>query len=291
MTEKNQYISNDTKGNLVLIGGAEDKRRDKRILKRILNLNNADNIVIIPSASSSPKGISDDYYYAFRKLGAKKINTLDIRKKSEADKMEHLEKIESAELIFFTGGDQVKLVNILGNTKLLKNILIKYKEGATIAGTSAGAAAASDPMIYDGDYRGLTKGSIQHSEGFGFINNLTIDTHFIARGRLLRLSQFLTTGLSQKGIGLGEDTAIIIYPSEHFEVLGSGVVTVVNGKDITYNNYEKIDTNNRLNINGLKIGFLHEGCIFDLNDWKVVSTCLADYQQVPIEIMTPRMNI
>ncbi len=290
MIREDRYINNDTKGNLVLIGGAEDKRRDKRILKRILELNNAENIVIIPSASSYPKRLSDDYFYAFRKLGAKNINTLDIRQQSEADKEEYLEKINNAHLIFFTGGDQVKLVRILEDTKLINSIKNKFHEGSTIAGTSAGAAAASDQMIYNGNDHGLTKGSIQHSKGFGFIKNITIDTHFIARGRLLRLSQFLTTGLSQKGIGLGEDTAVIIFPTGNFEVLGSGVVTVVDAKDITYTNYEKIDINNLVNINGLKIGFLQQGSVFDLNKWKVVSTCIEDHKQVPVEITGPRLN-
>jgi len=291
MDIENRYISKGIQGNLVLIGGAEDKRRDKKILKRILELNKAQNIVIIPTATSYPKSLAEDYFYAFSKLGAKNINTLDIRSKSEADREEYLESINKADLIFFTGGDQVTLVRVLDNTKLLERIKIRFSHGATIAGTSAGAAAASDPMIYDGDDHGLTKGSIQHSKGFGFINNITIDTHFIVRGRLLRLSQFLITGLSQKGIGLGEDTAVIIYPTGKFEVLGSGVVTVVDATDISYTNYEKIDVNNLLSINGLNLGFLNEGCVFDLNTWKVVSACIADYKFAPVEIMTPRLNL
>ena len=288
--ERNRYLEKNTKGNLVLIGGAEDNRRDKRVLKRIIELNNATNIVVIPSASSYPSSLAEEYRYAFRDLGIEEINIFDIREKSEADKSEYLEKIRESDLIFFTGGDQVKLVNILDGTELIDIIKTMYRNGSTIAGTSAGAAAASDPMIYDGDNRGLTKGKLHYSKGFGFIRNLTVDTHFIVRERLLRLSHFMATGMSNKGIGLGEDTAIFIYPSEYFEILGSGVITVVDGKDITYHDYEKIETNNRLNINGLKIGFLHEGCVFDLNRWKIISSSPVDDKKLTVEVATPRLN-
>ena len=200
-------ISNETKGHLVLIGGNEDKVRNREILQRIVNINNVKNIAVIPTASRYyPRQLGDKYRSAFSKLGVKKIEILDIRSAKEADREENYEKIQASDCIFFTGGDQVRLVEILQNTKLLQVIKDEYQNGKTIAGTSAGAAAASNPMIFDGDEMGFLKGSVNHGEGFGFIENFTVDTHFITRGRISRLTQFLLRGYSNFGIGFAEDT-------------------------------------------------------------------------------------
>ena len=267
--KENLFKAYTKKGFLVLIGGAEDKRDNKHILKRTLELNNAKNIAVIPSASSYPVGVAEDYIYAFRDLGAETVNVIDVRDHSEADNEDFLTKIDAADLIFFTGGDQVKLFNTFKGTALIERIIQKHNEGTTIAGTSAGAAAAGDPIFCDGDYNGLKKGSIHISEGFGFIKNVTIDTHFVNRGRLGRLTQFLCTGISKRGIGLGEDTAIIVYPTNYFEVIGSEMVSVLSTEDITYTNYDEIETGEPIAIDGLKVGFLQTGSVFNLDTWRV----------------------
>lgn len=271
--KENLFKSDSRKGYLVLIGGAEDKRDNKIILKRTVELNNSKNISIIPTASNYPAGLAEDYHYAFRDIGVENIYTIDIRDKADADNSDYKEKINNSDLIFFTGGDQAKLVNTLKGTEILKIIFEKYNTGCTIAGTSAGAAAAGDPIFYDGDYEGLKKGSIRISEGFGFIKNVTIDTHFVNRGRLGRLTQFLCTGKSSKGIGLGENTAIIIYPSNYFEVIGAEMVTVLSTDEVTYNNYDEISDSDPIIIDGLKVGFLQHGSIFNLNKWKIETSC------------------
>ena len=262
----------DKKGYLVLIGGAEDRKTDKVVLRKVVELNNAKTAVIIPSASEYPKGLAEDYVRAFKDLGVEKFFTFDIRNKSEADKIEYLEQIMQADLIFFTGGDQFKLVNVFLDTFLFEKIKERFSKGATIAGTSAGAAAACDPIIFDGDDRGLRKSAIHHSRGFGFIKNTTIDTHFVNRGRLGRLTQFLCSGLSTRGIGLGEDTAIVVNPDDVFEVIGSEMVTVVNTSETSYSNYNKINDNDPIVINDIRVGFLQPGSIFDLKKWKVISS-------------------
>lgn len=290
MKEGKRYIYKNAKGHLVLIGGAEDKNGEKTVLKSITDINDPKTAVIIPTASSYPSGLADDYRYAFRGLGVENIEIFDIRDKTEADKEEYLKNVESADLIFFTGGDQVKLVDIIGGTKLFELIYAKYLNGCTIAGTSAGAAAASDHMIYDGDDHGLVKGTVRTKKGFGFLKNITIDTHFIARDRLLRLSQLLNTGINTKGIGLGEDTAIIIEPSGIFRVTGSGVITIVDAAKISYSNYENIDIDNLLNINGLNIGFLQKGSVFDLENWKVICSSSEGSNDAMQEILRHRLN-
>ena len=263
--------NSDKKGYLVLIGGAEDRKNEKIVLRKVVELNNAKTVVIIPSASCYPKGLAEDYVYAFRDLEVGVSHIFDIRDKSEADNPEYLEKIDHADLIFFTGGDQHKLVDTFAGTTMLRKIRECNLRGVTIAGTSAGAAAACDPIIYDGDSGGLRKGTIHFSEGFGFIRNVTIDTHFVSRGRLGRLTQFLSSGKSKKGIGIGEDTAIVINSDDVFEVIGSEMVTVVNTEDITFSNYNQLNENEPICINDIKIGFLQAGSIFDLKNWKIVN--------------------
>jgi cyanophycinase len=259
-----------SRGYLVLIGGAEDKKGDKIILSRIVKLNNAKNAVVIPTASNYPKGLAEDYERAFRELGVENISILDIREKLEAENLEYIAKVEAADLIFFTGGDQLRLVNILSETTLIAAIREKYRNGATVAGTSAGAAASCDPMIFDGDSESLKKGNIRYGTGFGFIKNITIDTHFVNRGRLGRLTQFLCSGNCYKGIGLGENTALILNGDDIFEVIGSEMITVVNTSDVSFSNYKDIKDNDPIVINDIKIGFLQSGSYFDINQWKVV---------------------
>jgi cyanophycinase len=270
-------VSNtNKKGSLVLIGGAEDRKTDKVILRKVVALNNAKTAVIIPTASAYPVGLAEDYVRAFKDIGVPNLFTFDIRDKKETEKIEYLEQLMQADLIFFTGGDQFKLVNVFLDTFLFEKIKERYSQGVTIAGTSAGAAAACDPIIFDGDDRGLRKGTIHHSRGFGFIKNVTIDTHFVNRGRLGRLTQFLCSGLSTKGIGLGEDTAIVVSPDDIFEVIGSEMVTVVNTGETSYSNYNKINDNDPIVINDIKVGFLQSGSVFDLKNWKVVSSAVEN---------------
>lgn len=266
-------------GFLVLIGGAEDRRDGKTVLRRTAEINNAKNVAVIPSASGYPTGLAEDYFYAFRDLGVEVVNAIDIRDREDAAKPEFLEKIEQADLIFFTGGDQVKLVHILNNTPALDLIRKRHMQGVTIAGTSAGAAAASNPLLCDGDDRGLIKGSINIHEGFGFLENVTIDTHFVNRGRIGRLTQFLCTGQSKKGVGLGEDTGIIVAPDLSFEVIGSELVTVISTDQIHFSNYDRISENRAIAIDGIQVGFLPPGTIFDIRSWRIRSA-LAEKKTV-----------
>ncbi len=259
------------KGYLVLIGGAEDRRNEKVVLRKLINLNDAKNIVVITSATLYPTETAEDYYHAFRDLGIENVHVFDIRDNRETNEPGYLEKIDNADLVFFTGGDQVRLTRILLNTQLLKRIKERFlNEGLTIAGTSAGASAAANPMTFDGDNQGLIKGTVKHDEGFGFLENITIDTHFVARGRLGRLTQFLCNGFTQKGIGIGENTSITIKPDNTFEVAGTGIITVVSTKEVNFSNFDKIEDGERISIDGIKIGFLQDGSIFDMNTWEII---------------------
>lgn len=269
MTEENK----SGKGNLVLIGGAEDRIEGKMILKKTIELNNASNIAIITSATLFPLETGEDYYRAFRNLGVDNIYLFDIRNSYEAEKPYFIEKLQNIDMVFFTGGDQVRLTNILLQTRLLQTIKEKYLQNKlTIAGTSAGASAAAEIMTFDGDNEGLIKGSVKFDKGFGFLKDITIDTHFVARGRLGRLTQFLCSGHTNKGIGIGENTSITINPDNTMDVAGTGIVTVVSTHDISYSNFDRIKPGKRISIDGLRIGFLQENSRFDLKKWRIISS-------------------
>ncbi|GAB4283280.1 MAG: cyanophycinase [Marinilabiliales bacterium] len=268
-------ITNIKRSYLVLIGGAEDKTGSKEILAKTVKVARAKRIVVIPTASNYPRDVYNNYYNAFRDLGVEEIECFDIRDPREADQERYFEYLKDTNLVFFSGGDQVKLVETLRNTNLLEEISKRFFSGTlTIAGTSAGAAAASDIMLYDGDYRGFVKGRVRSCPGFGFLPKITIDTHFLHRERIPRLVQILTSSenLNTRGIGLDENTAILIGPNLKCLTIGTGMVTLVNTESVTFSDYNYIDNDKIYSVNNLKIGFLAPGTMFSLKRWSILKS-------------------
>jgi cyanophycinase len=260
------------RGYLYLIGGAEDRKGEKHVLKHLLDQTHAANIIIIPTASGYPRDIDRCYTDTFKSLGVKNIKCLDIRYRDEADGEENIQAIEKADLIYFGGGDQVKLVDTLIRTKLFDRMKARFEAGALhIAGTSAGASAAGNPIFYNGDRKGFQKGSIKVSEGFGLIDGVAIDTHFSVRNRLSRLCQFLISGRCKKGIGLDEDTGLVVYPNLHCKVIGSGMVTIVNSAKVSGSNYAAAADGERLRFNNMRVGFLPAGTTFSIKKWSILN--------------------
>lgn len=260
-------------GLLTLIGGAEDKRDEMVVLKKMLEKTQAQSIVIIPTASYYSREVHESYTDAFRRMGVDKVETLDIRYADEADRDEYQQKLGDADLVYFSGGDQTKLIRTLQNSVLLCRIKQGFlNEGLHVAGTSAGAAAAGNITIYDGDYQGFNKASVSASEGFGFIDDLIVDTHFLSRERIPRLLQFLISGEYTRGIGIDEDTAITIFPDQRFEVFGSGMVTIINTDKVTGSNYQQISEKEVYTVNNARLGFLAPGTIFSLKRWSILKT-------------------
>jgi len=212
------------------------------------------------------------YRRAFRALGVSKVHGLDIRSRAEADRNRHAEAISESDLIFFTGGDQVRLVRLLGGSRVIEETRQALRRGATVAGSSAGAAAASDEMLYDGQLKGLHKGRVLHGQGFGFIRGITIDTHFVQRNRIGRLAQFLVSSSNDRGLGLSEDTAMIIGPGGIAEVVGSGTVIVLNSQHLRYSNFKEAELDSPISLEGLRLGFLSAGIRFNTRRWSVVKS-------------------
>jgi len=263
-------------GALVLIGGNEDKKNDLAVLDYLIAINQARDVAVIPTASSRPRELADKYRRAFNRLGANKVRILDIRCPQEADRQEHHDAIRAAQLVFFTGGDQVKLVNTLRKTRLLERIRKAFRRGATVAGTSAGAAAAGDMMLYAGDRKGSYKGAVEMSTGFGFIHGLVVDTHFHERHRLDRLIQVLLRLQAATGIGLGEDTAVVISAGTRLQVIGSRMVSLVDARHVRYSNISAIEPGQRIVYDGIRVTRLQEGFGFDLLQQRIFTVRDSD---------------
>lgn len=264
------------RGPLVLIGGAEDKDGDRRVLRRTVELNGARTVSVIASASQIPEKLGPHYISAFRALGVDDVQVLDIRRRPDAERADLLERIEASDLIFFTGGDQTRLVRVFKNSVLLEGIRRAHARGAVIAGTSAGATAAGDPMIFDGQRRPLVKGKVHCAPGFGFLPGITVDTHFVERRRFARLAQFLAAGNNRWGIGLSEDTALIIGTDGIGEVAGKGPVVLMSAMGQSWSDFEDVEDGERVSLTGLSLGLLSDGKRLDLKRWSVIDTLPVD---------------
>lgn len=271
------------KGCLLAIGGREDKGmkelseeqskstdfESEEILKYFVSelKGKTPMIVVVPTASNEPDKISQDYIKVFRKLGIKHVEVIDIRNRTDAQNPEYLEMVERAAGIMFTGGDQLRLTSILGGSAVLQLMKERYTydEGFVIAGTSAGATAMSTPMIYEGETQGgYIKGDVRITTGLEFLKNVAIDTHFIQRGRIVRVSQCIVTNPGCIGIGLEEDTAICVKKGSQIKVLGTGLVTIVDGLDITETNIYEIKTGEPFSVRNMRVHLLASGDTYTL---------------------------
>ena len=194
------------------------------------------------------------------------MDVLHIQKREEAVQKEVLKRIEQADVVMFTGGDQLRLTSILGGTRFHKILLDKYENEEFIyAGTSAGAAASSGSMIYQGASKeALLKGEIKITSGLGFIDDVIVDTHFVQRGRIGRLFQAVVTNPMVLGIGLGEDTGLLIKGGTKMEAIGSGLVILVDGKEIKNTNLTDVSLGEPVSISNLIVHVMSQGDLYDL---------------------------
>ncbi|MGB1647204.1 MAG: cyanophycinase [Crocinitomicaceae bacterium] len=244
---------------------------EKGILRRLLDESAQgpnSRIEIVPTASKIPKIVGDEYAKAFRFLGAENVGVLNIVNRTECENPGVLERVRKAGIVFFTGGDQLRLTSIIGGTSLHEILLQKYmNEPFVYAGTSAGAACVSKQMIYQGSSsEALQKGEIKITSGLGFIDNVTIDTHFVKRGRIGRLFQAVVSNPKTLGLGLGEDTGLLIKNGHTMEAIGSGLVILVDGRKITDTNITDISMGDPISINNLIVHVMSKGDVYQLNN-------------------------
>ena len=254
-------------GNLIIIGGAEDKRGKKEILKKVAEYINTkeDKMLIATIATEYPEKTYDDYKNVFIKLGIKNIDKLDISKREDAFNDKNINLIKTTNLLFFTGGDQLRITSMIGGTPIYNVIKELCSNGRVIAGTSAGASVMSDTMIVEGeDDESPHKCTLKMSPGLGLVKNIIIDQHFAQRGRVGRLLTAIAQNPEVLGIGIDEDTAILVSDKGTAEVIGSGAVYFIDGSGITYSNVSEQYSNEILSMFNVKLHVLKEGDKFDL---------------------------
>lgn len=280
------------KGKLVIIGGAVDmgtnigvdeninqphylKFFEFGILRRIINESAGRHnaiVEIVTTASQIPELVGLEYIKSFGQLGVKNVGVLDIRSRQQANSAEIIDRLEKADIVMFSGGDQLRLTSILGGTQFLKTIKYRYCNDTNflIAGTSAGAAASSNNMIYKGQSKeALIKGEVQITGGLGFIDNVIIDTHFIQRGRFTRLFYAVASNPGMLGIGLGEDAGLLITGNQVMEGIGSGLTILVDGREIVNTNIYNVEMGTPVSIENIRVHVIGLGDFYDLDTHKL----------------------
>lgn len=258
--------SNEKQGKLLIIGGAEDKEGDCKILREFLRCAGGTkaHIVIMTAATSLPGEVGDNYIRVFERLGAEDVRVLDTQTPEDANNPEYLEAIEQASGIFFTGGDQARIISCLKDTKLDAAMHKRYSEGIIIGGTSAGAAMMPDMMIIEGDSETNPRVDVvAMGPGMGFLPDVVIDQHFAQRGRLGRLVTALLLQPAVLGFGIDENTAILVSGDE-LEVIGENAVTVIDESEKLHDNIDGRLKDEGLAICGAKLHILPHGYRFNL---------------------------
>jgi cyanophycinase len=254
-------------GNLIIIGGAEDKKGEKQILKEVCSKLDRENeeLVIATVATELPEEVGKEYTKIFRNLGVKKISILDIQSREHGYEQKNIDMLKAASIVFFTGGDQLKITSLLGGTPLYKVIKEIYKDGCVFVGTSAGASVMSDTMIVAGSNdESPKKSTITMAPGLGLIKDVIIDQHFAQRGRVGRLLGAIAENPECLGIGIDEDTAIEVSDKGYFRALGSGAVYVIDASNISYTNVSEQHAEELLSMFNVKMHVLKNNDRFDL---------------------------
>lgn len=260
------------KGTLIAVGGNEQKKFKKTeesfhsdfgegfILQDIVNNSEVSKprIEVITSASAIPKIVGKKYEKSFLRLGVDNVGILDIRDRSEADQSSTLDRISSADIILFSGGDQSKISRIIKDTLTHQLLLDRYQnEKFTIAGTSAGAVVMSEEMISGGrNGTVIRKNDLKMGQGLGLMSEVIFDSHFIKRHRFGRLAEAIALHPDKLGVGLGEDTGVIIREGNILEIIGSGIVVIFDGSNLIYNQYHKLKNKIPISLANLTVHIL-----------------------------------
>ncbi len=257
-------------GHLLVIGGAEDKYNERRILKKFLELAGGDRaeVLIVPVASDFPEFAADVYTQAFRNLGVAHPRVLRATSRQDVVQADVGKLLDGVTGVFMTGGDQMRLVSLLGGTKFAEKLRRMVREqDIVLAGTSAGAAGMSTSMIVRGEPTSHPhKNAVRLSPGLGFLKNIIIDQHFSERGRISRLITAVSYNPYNLGIGIDENTAIILNGKGILEVFGEGSTTIIDGSQISFNEIAEVADNESFSICGVQFHVLRDGLVYNYLD-------------------------
>jgi cyanophycinase len=251
-------------GTLIIIGGHEDHDGERVILKEVANLVLDGRLVLATVASHNPEGYFEKYQHSFGQLGIKQVTELYIEDRAEATLEEKLTALDGVNAVFFSGGDQLRITSQIGGTPIYERVREIFEAGGVIAGTSAGASVMSETMLVKGQNASSYRiGDVRMAPGLGLLPNVIIDQHFAERGRIGRLLGAVSQNPRELGIGIDEDTAIIV-AGHQFRVVGSGAVYLVDASGVTYSDVAETQTNAAPSIYDLKLHVLSDGERFDL---------------------------
>jgi cyanophycinase len=259
-------------GPVILIGGAEDKRRDRVILSRFTELAGGPDarIVVISTASTMGERASEAYGSLFAELGAGEVDGIRPLNREQANDPEIVSALNDASGIFITGGNQLRLVSVVAGTRLADALHRAQDRGVVIAGTSAGASAAATHMVAFGRPGATPKHRmVQISAGLGLVDRVIVDQHFEQRGRLGRLLAAVALSPGLLGLGLDEDTAAIVWGDGTLETVGRGAVTLVDGSEMTSDAF-RTKGHRPMMVSGAVLHTLPSGYRFDLRAKRLV---------------------
>ena len=250
-----------TSGRLLIIGGAEDRCCGAGLLERFVELTGGEHarLVLVTAASDIPDEVHADYERVFRKLGVEDMRELRLSGRADADSDDAAASLRHATGVFLTGGDQSKLRTLVGSrvNDLLEE---RLDDGLIVAGTSAGATAMGRTMILGGNGSDVSAATVRTGPGLGLVPRALIDMHFGERGRLPRLLSAVALDPDHLGLGLDENTGILV-DDTGFEVLGSGVATIVDAEDATV--VHAAGDTDPITLFGVRLHLLPAGCLFD----------------------------
>lgn len=251
---------------LVIIGGAEDKQGECRILREFVRMAGGlqARIVVMTVATGLPGEVGEDYTRIFERLGVESVRVVDTARPEDARDPKAIEEINNATGVFFTGGNQARITELLKDSELDAALHERYQQGVVVAGTSAGAAMMPDVMIVEGESETNPRVEVVNMDrGMGFLPGVVIDQHFAQRGRLGRLLSAVAQQPVVLGFGIDENTAIVV-TGNHIEVIGEGAVTVIDVENIIHSNLDSLLKDEPLALCGATLHILPQGYGYDL---------------------------
>jgi cyanophycinase len=252
-------------GPLIIIGGHEDKEHDRTILRAVAERAQGGKLIIATVASHRPEGYFESYQKGFDGLGVGELVELYLSERGETRDPEKLALFDGAAGVFFSGGDQLRISSQIGDTPIETRLRDLHRSGGVIAGTSAGAAVMSETMLVAGSSAESYRiGDLHMAPGLGLIRNAVIDQHFAERGRIGRLLGAVAHNPRMLGIGIDEDTAIVVEDERRFSVIGAGAVYVVDGDGVTQSNIAEARGACALSMHDVRLHVLASGDGFDL---------------------------
>jgi cyanophycinase len=271
-------------GNLILIGGHEDKKGDKIILRAVAKEVGRGKLVVATIASDVPKELFDEYNAAFRSLGVRHVHHLSFDTREEAMRPGTLRVLDDASVVFFTGGDQLRITSQMGDTPVYTRVKQIFESGGTIAGTSAGASVMTETMVVSGESEETNKigDLIKLAPGFGLIGGVVVDQHFAQRGRVARLLGVVAQNPRILGIGIDENAAIRIRRGT-FQCIGENAVYVLDASRMQFTNVAEGEPDESLCVYGVRIHVMNQSDKFNLKSRRP--------KHFPVEVVLDELGV